>query len=194
MVTLEVKVFKDMIARVKATVAKEDTRPALTLINLIVENGILKLWSMNGYQVQIIDKPVESQESFRGMFSDLYIHSKDSYVEISRDENTLNFKYIPSGLQFSIPQDKTDKLEPFDLKNFTENVVAKKDYAIAIGREKLENALKKYKKTDRSDILIIRVDTSSALKEIEIINKCDDMKQTSYILPVRCSDIENYKD
>lgn len=193
MVKLNLNVFRDMVYRCKATLATDNTRPILRNIAIKVADRKVTMWGTNGYQINVVEAEIDSDDKFTSAFSDLYIPNGNSEVVLEKVEKMLEITYYPSGLKICLPEANG---EPFNVDEYRRERVCNKDFAIAINRQKLEKALKKYGRatSDAKDMLVLRVNTSSSTDEIEILSNTNEIKETSYVLPMRCPNIEEYID
>lgn len=180
-VKLDVSLFKKMITACKQAVSteKKENRAYLRYINIDVKDGILKMWSVNGYNIQIEELEVHSKESFKAKLSQLYIPPNDIEVLLERANDVLEITFLPSKFKMSIPQD--DTLQTFDLDNFI-NTQTKKNYKVCFTKEFLEKALKSAAKRDK---IIFEINTETNVQPVLIRNTERTIKSTSYVMPVR---------
>lgn len=188
MIQITTNQLKDMVSRVKACRAcNSEPRLPLQLINITVKNGILQMWALNGYQIQIAKLDVKNNtDEFSVSFEEIYIPKNDSQVQISVEDNELKLKYSPSGLTFSIPQNSN--YEPFDLEGFIEKQ-SENSYEIGFTKEYLINALKGARNRDKFKF---KFNPGSNLNPVQInsLSSQNDISTESYVLPVRIANQE----
>lgn len=183
-VKLDTAYFKKMINSCKYTMSteKNECRPQLKYINIDVADGILRMWSMNGYSIQIEELEVKSEDNFKSKFNQLYIPPNDEEVVLERVNDMLEITFLPSKFKMSIPQD--DTLTRFNIEKFIKNQM-EKNFKVSFTRESLERALKGVGKKDR---VVFSFNTTSNIQPVLMKNNEHDVKSTSYIMPTKVAE------
>ena len=180
-VKLNVKDFKAMVNACKLTAAKEDTRPLFKLINIDVRGGSFRMWSADGYRVEVCEIDVVSNNDFKASFENMYIPKFNDTVSIELVENNLEVVFYPSEFKIIIPQNFQGKL--WDVDGFIEEQERIEKETIVVKKEFISDALKKFGKYDRVEIR--KQQGKNVVTPLEVTHKDCSLRMKTYILPIK---------